>query len=383
MDTQLTFFLTLSFYLTYLAMSRLIIWREWKGSNRLEVWLLGGAGIAWAAALLTKFSGLLFLSVLATLPLYFLGARKKCCSWGEWWLKTLIPIGIVAGVGLVGLWSLKIAPSFSQLFSRGGDFLYSLDELGERPGEIISSNVVIMFEVLGKYMTGWWLVVIIGWAAIVWRGKREPIWLLLSGLAFAAGMLVLGKVIYPRYYLPVLPFLVVSGCVAGANLRGWSRFWKMVLVGVPLILGSRFIVLSWTKPAALPLTDSDYSQHFKEWSAGVGVKETVALIKELSENERLLVLSEGHIGTLPDGLQVYLFNDEARNRIQIEGVGQPIKQDNLEEAKIKALIAEYEQVVLVVNSYRLEINDLDEDNLLLEVARAEPDFPSLQVWRIK
>jgi hypothetical protein len=200
-------------------------------------------------------------------------------------------------------------------------------------------------------------------------------------LLFLLPILFLGKVVYPRYLLPVLPFLIISFCLSLSLVT--SHFKKSIvaiLLSLIFLIGSYWTYSSLTAPEKMPLTHNEQIQLLGEWSAGYGIIHTVALIEELSKEVPTLVLTEGHIGTLPDGLQIYFYNRPTRNNIRIEGVGQPIKDENLLEKQ--AIIDDYQQVLLVVNSNRLELSESWQKTLLAYFRRPVSNAPSLQVWRL-
>ena len=278
---------------------------------------------------------------------------------------------------------LKISPAFGQLFARGGDFLHPLNEFFAQPFKIITDNIILFLQVLANYLGGLFFGVTIFLAlGLAWQKRFwPPLWLILSGLAYATPILLLGKIIYPRYFLPVLPFFLCSFLVSLSRLRRRDFFgFKLILFVLILLNGFYFTFCSLTTPEKMPLTPQDQSQLFTEWSSGHGIKESVALIADISRSTKTLVLTEGYFGTLPDGLQIYFWKNPARNQIRIEGAGQPIA--NLKH--VQDLINQYQQVLLVVNSYRLQPDaDFILPELLAEYPRPLPDSPSLQVWRVK
>ncbi len=388
-DTQLTFFLAVSFYWAYKALEKMKADNEekeergaeksqWKWKEILTPALFFSAG-AFGLAMLTKFSAILFLPVLVTLLLYF-WPTKFTWKKADWQLPikmllVLISIGFLGGCIFL---LLAVHPAFPQLFSRGGDFLYSIKDFFVQPGQIINKNWLSFIETMSTYLTTVLFYFSIVLAIFFWPQDRRPMWLLISGLAFSAPMIILGQVIHGRYLLPALPFFILSFTLSLMYLRGkMGRLVKIVLLSLFLALGGYFTYNSVAAPAKMLLSRDDQIQYLQEWSSGYGIEETIALIEKLRSQKQTLVLTEGFFGTLPDALLAYYFNREVTN-LKIEGIGQPIY--NWE--KYQDLIDQYPQAILVVNSHRM-FAKLPSEKLLGNFSRPLPDSPSLQVWNLK
>ena len=87
-------------------------------------------------------------------------------------------------------------------------------------------------------------------------------------------------------------------------------------------------------------------------------------------------MSEGYFGTLPDGLLMYLHRTNVEN-INVTGIGYPIKTI---EAQHKTMANQYQKVLLVGNSHRLQL-DLKQATLLSEYCRPF-NAPCHQVWDV-
>ena len=384
MDTMSTFFVSGCFYFTYRSLQLAFAQKSWLQYCRRAWPSVLAATFFFGFGLLTKLSNLLLLPVLATLLLYFFPWQKwRQAATYHALILPILTLAFIAGGGLGCLALLKISPAFGQLFARGGDFLHPLNEFFAQPFKIITDNTILFLQVLANYLGGLFFGVTIFLAlGLAWQKRFwPPLWLILSGLAYATPILLLGKIIYPRYFLPVLPFFLCSFLVSLSRLRRRDFFgFKLILFVLILLNGFYFTFYSLTTPEKMPLTPQDQSQLFTEWSSGHGIKESVALIADISRSTKTLVLTEGYFGTLPDGLQIYFWKNPARNQIRIEGAGQPIA--NLKH--VQDLINQYQQVLLVVNSYRLQPDaDFILPELLAEYPRPLPDSPSLQVWRVK
>ena len=138
-----------------------------------------------------------------------------------------------------------------------------------------------------------------------------------------------------------------------------------------------FIKNAYFHPDQLQLSKADRTQYLEEWSSGHGIIETVQLIETLAKTKRVAVATEGHFGTLPDGILLNLHNQNVNN-IYVEGIGQPIK--NIPDYFWQKAET-FDVKLLVVNSHRLQMT-LPEKNLLLSFCRPN-QAPCLQVWQIE
>ena len=296
----------------------------------------------------------------------------------------------VAGA-LFGL--LALHPSFGQLFSRGGDFLYPLSEVLGGAFKDTIRNLPVYMTYFAQYLSPV-LLVTIG-VGLFNNPKQKQIHLFLwLGLLFALPILLMGKVVYPRYLMPAAWFITISGVFAfdglvqvlNSHLRAKSRkkqsgaalglVTAALLLANTLIHGFWFIGQHLTSLAATPYVSADYEQYLTKWSSGHGIVETIALLRSESQNSTIAVATEGYFGTLPDALLVYLHHTPVDN-LYVEGIGQPVEQipdSFLERAKT------FDRTWLVVNEHRLKM-DLADSPLIGEFCRPEP-APCLQVWDI-
>ncbi len=366
MDGMLTLWLSLSLLFMIRAFKHI------KDRLWLKFSLL--AGLFFGLSLLTKLPALLFASALVVL-VFFWDIKKPIAK--SVWIKRGLIISIVLVLGFDLFALLKLHPAFGQLFSRGSDFLFSWQEVLFHQGWRLTlpswSNYLYY---LGQYLT--WPILILSLVGLLTKKKGQILVLHLGWLAFAAPIFLLGKVVYPRYLLPVSIFLTLAAVVSFDELikKQIVNFLAWFLVAVSLICSGRFIYLHIFQPTKLNLVSADKTQYLYEWSAGYGVRKTANLITELKQKQSVLVLTEGYFGTLPDALLMYFHQENVEN-IHITGIGQPIK--NL-PSNLNHLIDDADQILLVANSHRIHLN-LDEAKLLLEVCRPD-NSPCHQVWDI-
>lgn len=295
-------------------------------------------GFVWAAALLTKPSAGLFIAIIAG----FSALKRK--NWS-----------MIIGAGLIAfaIFNLqRLSSAFHLIQSRSGDYLqsphFSLDSLW------------LFITWLAAYFS--WTGLVIFSLSVIWALYRRQVkpWLLsLLVLTPFFITLFIGKIVYPRYLLPLIPFMVI---IVAWGLRQLKR-WGLVLVLVLALLWLKLDYQFLTAPQLTPLPHAEKEQYFQAWSAGYGLKEIRDYLKMLPEQQKILVATEGSFGTLPDGLAIYF---QGSSNIQILGVGFPkttVPKD-LEQA-----IIEGKRVFLVANWNRYTLTDVNRLKLIAEYPR--------------
>lgn len=268
----------------------------------------------------------------------------------------MILFGVVTFIGGSIFLLLKINPAFGQLFSRGGDFTYSISEIVD--GEWMTS-----VRTVGR-LSGWLsqyvslpLLLVGVMSLIISKQKQKHLLLWSSAIVFALPLVIFGKVLYPRYFMPMIIPITVSIALFAEEVFHRTRsniYWTLiVLILGSLLLPMRFISASVTDPNRIPFVPIDIEQYLTEWSAGNGIQETVGMIEQASKEGRVYVMTEGYFGTLPDGLLMYFHGKNVEN-IEIEGIGAPVRQlpDQFDEKANQV-----KTVWLVVNSHRMELVD--------------------------
>ena len=414
MDSMLAFWLTFAFFalirLSSHLKSRLSFILTEKNSfiELLEGWkqLIDKSLIFWflvlalslGLALWTKLPAVLFLPSLFLWPLsqikvhpVKLNAKKIFLQLFSYWL--VIGLAVVLGLGLFLL--LKYQPAFSQLFGRGEDFLFTPKQIlfgGEL--KTVLHAWPSYWLALSYYLTPF--VFIAFFLGLIFRRHRQvQLVLLLSAFSFILPILLFGRVVYPRYFLPLTIFATTAYAVLLDDLLGLvqrlTSLSKKILAALTLALilantvsPSLFFMFQAVESIRqLPLTRVDRIQYLAAWSAGQGVKQvSQKLLKEKNAHNRIALATEGYFGTLPDGVLMYLHRRDV-TYLMVEGIGQPVRKINqrfLNKAKL------YDQVWLLVNDNRLKMK-LPKNDLLMQFCR--PSYADtgqrtcLQLWNIK
>lgn len=357
------------------------------------------AGVAFGLALLSKITAILFIPIFFLI--IFLAKEKKIQA--KIILLSYYSMSMLLGLFIFIL--LKLHPAFGQLFARGNDFLFPINEV------LFQGVFRTTLSQIPKYFLTWtnylgWPVIILNLVSLFYGQKNRlkiTRALISYALILSLPIFILGKVVYPRYFLPVAIFLTINVALfleeiyphliiiqnffsrqikslTKVNLKTAKQLSQKILMILLTIVVNWpawfFIYTSYFQINKIPFVKSDQAQYLYEWSAGFGVKEAVELIKDIAKSKKVIVATEGYFGTLPDGILMYLHRRDVSN-IAVEGIGQPIHGI---PSKFKIKAQNYDQALLVVNSYRLDMS-LDQQNLIQEVCRPNQS-PCQQVWDI-
>lgn len=390
LDGLMTLFITLTIIgavrLTQLLAKNLAGQSFWQMiTNRKTQQWIWFTGLSLAAALWTKLPAVLTIPSLFLLP--FSSTQLGWKKIARTWLVLILSIGL----GLVGFVTLKLHPAFSQLFGRGSDFLFPWQEVILQGGwRHTLRNVPTYIQYFGTYLT-WPLLVIVlaGLFSPEPARRRLHHVLFWSALVFFLPIALLGRVVYPRYFLPIAIYFTTGVVLSLENLVSvyvlqQQKTWKQLAASIGLALlatnivtfSSMFIIYSLVNPNYLPFVSIDKEQYLHEWSSGHGIVETVQRIQRTAQYSSVAIATEGSFGTLPDGVLMYLHNQDVSN-IYVEGIGWPVK--SIPE-NFRQRAAQFDQVWLVINSHRIEL-ELPNTTLLEQFCRPN-QAPCLQVYDV-
>lgn len=273
--------------LTDSLLAGLIVWSVYFGTGVK-------LGITAALAMLVKPSALTYLLIIPIFKLKF-------------WRRHL-EAGIIA-LAIYNL--LRLSDSFYMIKQRSLDYLQA-------------PNLEHWLNTLQVFSN--WLLSYFGWPLIIaWllsliiaaKFLEKKIAILCLFILLPVGVLALvGKVVYPRYLLPMVPFILI---IVSWGLVRFNRLG--LLLAVTILFGwLRFDYYLLTDPVKAPLHQSEKEQYFYNWSAGYGLKEVRQYLLTLPTDKKIVVATEGSFGTLPNGLEIYF---SGHPNIQILGVGFP------------------------------------------------------------
>ncbi len=315
--------------------------------------------LAVGGSLWTKVSGLFFVPVFMMIPLLVLSTKTKKLSLITMIREAYLHKGVfrlfVGGVigGLIFL-TLRLSPLFPYLFARSTDYAFTLSDLLRGEWQFVVFNATPRLV----YWLAWYLSPFVLILAL--RSGRRGFVLFLMSLAYALPLLVGGKVVYSRYFLPIAVPLTIMAVFGFRELYAQGKRNKTLALtccsGV-VLWSFVFILPSYIRPGLIPFAPQDRVQYLTEWSSGYGIPQVRDYLRkqiaQKTNRQQIEVGTEGYFGTLPDGLSIY-FNDPVyADKIKIDGVGQPIYAipDSLLQS------AKTQDTYLVVNSHRFFLED--------------------------
>lgn len=298
----------------------------------------------------------------------------------------LLTISILGGLAMFGL--LKVHPAFSQLFSRGGDFLYPLSEIfagriWNNLARIPQYTYYFMW-----YLTFPALVVLLTGLFTVSTQKKVHIFFW-AGVLVCLPIIFLGKVVHPRYFFPAIAYFTVAIVVSFEGILAFLETFNQrvlfrfsVTIVIALFLSNivtqsfAFIIPSISDPDATPFLIEDRFQYLEGWSSGHGILELTSLLQERSQTSSIALATEGSFGTLPDGILLYQHRTNV-DALYVEGVGFPsieFPEKFVERAQT------FDAVWYVANEDRVKMNMT---NVPVVERYCRPyEAPCLVVWDI-
>lgn len=363
------------FFHAHLALAEMLLCTAW-------IWMLGSAvrlvqtgrrrfifffGACFGAALWTKTTALFFIPAVAALP-YVLHRTKQKDAY-----RKLIIGGLV---GLLIFAALRISPLFPSLFSRSEDYTFSVKELlaGEWRHVLFSTipNAVLWMI---TYLTPFALI------AAFFAAKKSIRWWWIAFL-FSTPIVVLGKVLSPRYLLPAAVPLTVLVAFGFESLR--SRRQKILTIFLTIgwmLMSFNFDLRVLFSPNTVPFVQVDRHQYLEDWSSGHGLTQVAEYIKNRARQSsaEIIVATEGNFGSLPDGLTTQMFRKPEFSKVRVEGIGVPVREI---PAWIEEALNNGSEAYLVVNNVRLQFSDTSRFDIIAKYPRPN-NGPELWLLRLK
>lgn len=344
--------------LTDSLLTGLIVWLIYAGLLLLQTPKLNRGvvlGFLAAAALLTKPSALLYLLLI---PVWLLS--KSPTSWVTN-LKKSAPAAALAIFITAAIYNLQRASdAFHMISRRSADYLQPIGELLQNPIQFFPNTAKVFIGWLNQYQTPWFLLFFI-LAITIAIYKKNSKALILSLFVFIPFIIQasVGKIVYPRYLLPLIPpMLIIVSWLISLRKIGAVIF---ILLSITWLNFDQQLL---TNPETTPLPYIEKEQYFYTWSSGYGLKEITEFLNLLPADQKVVVATEGSFGTLPNGLDIYFYNHPS---VQILGVGFP--KNTVSPAMEQALV-DGKKVYLVANAHRYNFSSVD--RLLLVAAYPRP-----------
>jgi 4-amino-4-deoxy-L-arabinose transferase-like glycosyltransferase len=295
-------------------------------TKRTQSWLWAiVVGIFFGLSLLSKTPALFFIPVMVV-GLFLIPPQIK----SKLWAKQVIMLGLSIIIGFSIFYSLKVSPLFPFLFQRSGDFTFTISEVIGGEWRIAFKNLLIFLRWQLRYLSFCLLIlpfisVWLGSKSKSWRSYWLPLSLLLVAFIFTLPFIIFGRVVFSRYYLPIIIFLIPAAAISLERLvLGKKYILSGVLIGFIAIQSLYFIGPLYTDISRIPLAPEDIHQYLTSWSAGFGNLEVRDYLNQVSQSEKVVVATEGYFGTLPDGLLMYFDKSPQIVNLEIFGMGYPL-----------------------------------------------------------
>lgn len=290
-------------------------------------------GMVMGLGVLNKTSG--FFSIYL-LPVSLLLFNFKTTQRGTKFMRWVF-LAIVATVLTYGYYSiLRLSPFFHIVDEKNTIFVYPFSEWLLHPFLYFDSNMHGLIDWLIRYLT---IPVVILVLVSFFINRKNYIleklflfaWFFLPFLALG----LFGKTLYPRFILfMTLPLLVLAAYSLHYILFSIkNQFYKIILVLLftSVMIRTDYYILNDFANAPIPRIDLE--QYINGWPAGGGIREAVAFFEEKSQNQKILIATEGTFGLMPYSFEIYLKDNKNVTVIGIWPIKDTIPQELLASAR--------------------------------------------------
>jgi 4-amino-4-deoxy-L-arabinose transferase-like glycosyltransferase len=319
----------------------------WRTKNKNYILL---SGISWGFSMLSKTSAFFFFCLY--LPLGFYLQDKKNLFKNK---KTLFYLSLAGILGVLIFFITKTSIFFPSLIKRSRDFSFTFEEFFQGQYKSALERLMVVMKWLIYYNSPLVFVLFLGslWFLIKSKKTRENkviflFWFFV--VIFLLPMAFFGKILAPRYFLP-LSLIISSLAGLVINQLRWPWLKILLMTGI-LGFNSYFIGLSLIDVDQTPFLQIDKTYYLQEWSSGHGIKEAYFYLKNIAEKEKILVATEGFFGTLPDGFSIYK-DAYGGAEMDVIGLGETVKsvpEDITKQAK-------NQRTFLIGNSHRFVFSE--------------------------
>lgn len=288
-------------------------------------------GILLGGGWLTKTPGMVNIVLLPLLLLRFEfkkgGLKKRSLKLGGL-------LSISAVIALAIYLFQKIDPNFYQLSARNNDYIHPLSRLLQYPFDplwvhlIDTYNFAVPF--LGPVLFFIPLVILM---SILKRDKTIILILAWAMIPFVYELQFI-KAYTARYILFSIPLMLLLTAWAVdiiLSQRKLVKYFGVLMIFLTIIWSAFFSINLLTQIENTPLSRNDRQGYLEDWTAGYGLKEIANYLIDRSQDEVIVVGTEGSFGTLPDGLLIYLdryFHSRPTQQIIVLG-GKALISDTL------------------------------------------------------
>lgn len=343
-------------------------------------------GVLIGAAWLTKSPAIYLFMLIPFVSLIALSqARQTPWLIVRWFLSFII--SSLTAFAVYNL--LRLGPEFHQIALRNRDYIYPFNEIISQPFKALIPNFISVLGFYWQLLTpGVFLLALFS----LWKFRAISLGLLIFLFAWivipATSQSLIARSVTARYFLyTVPPFLILASMaiqffISHINaLPRRSRYLPAIGLLCVLVAPCIYSYLIIFRPHIVPLPRIERSGYLEEWTAGYGLRDIAAYIKQLPSDQPILIATEGYFGTTPDGLQIYF--DKSPN---VKVIGQSYEINQISDGLYQAL--DQNRVFLVFNDERLHISDPSTVGLQLitsypKAIRPDGTHQSLQFFELK
>ncbi len=283
---------------------------------RLDVALL--LGIVSGLGVLNKTNGFFTVYLLPfSLILFNWKNDKRIVRFLKWLGLSIIAVILTYGIYAI----LRLSPFFYIIGQKNALFVFPFKEWLQHPFTFFWGNLWAgMRDWLIRYFSFPFLILTVISFVIQRKYFKEKLLLLIWCTVPFFALALFGNTLYPRYIffmtLSLLPLVAFS-------LHELFFTFRYRMIGLAVTIPFLLIPL-WTFLMVLidfphsPIPASDRDQYNNDWPSGVGIKESIAFLKEKERGNHITLFTQGTFGLMPYAYEIYT-KDES-DRFTIKGI---------------------------------------------------------------
>lgn len=266
-------------------------------------------GIFLGLGFLTKPPAVLFLML--TPLCFFLFADRKKLWVNKKRLFSLLALPLFISLSADNIQRLSGAYPLMTLKNR--QFQYPISEVLADPLLHIPGNIHGLSGWFIDYMTVTFFAACFMSAIIlVLFKKKEGLALFALWFLPLSAFAIVGREIFPRYILFVVPYFIIPPSFLFSKLMRKSiiktLFFCIILIAI-LYQALNFDRLILTNPAKAPLTETDYNQYIADHPSGYGLDRIFSFIHTKAKTQKVTVVTQGTFGLYPYAFELEFWND--------------------------------------------------------------------------
>jgi hypothetical protein len=268
-------------------------------------------GLILGLGILVKTPGLFSFLLLPFILLIYLDRKKR----KQPIEKVFLHLGLSAVLGFCIYNLLHLSHDFVKLSPRNEDYYFPISRLWEMPFNPFIGHTLDIYDWFTKLLTWPILLLILISAYLILKNRNwTALVIFLWGSIPLLILMSLLKVFTARYILfSVVPFVFLAGWSLNTIYSMFSFKNKIalftILIIILLIPAVNLDINLLVNPEKANLPHEERKGYLEDWTAGYGLKDISAYLSNEAAATKILVVTEGAFGTLPDGLQIYLKNN--------------------------------------------------------------------------